>query len=168
MPAECAYRKSVAVVTGKDPTETEPPTLIAPSVNVTGTANSSCFFSLSAPVSTTCAMVRELSQKASPPSGRERLYGSDLGAMGAMARDLRVLRGMRQICPRRAESVTTHLRSSKEYVLTGMRAKSPSGLGRGALGLGRVSMSCGERMSGEALRVNSVDIVGGAPVQAHR
>ena len=55
--------------------------------------------------------------------------------------------------------MTTHLRSSKEYVLTGMRANSPAGLGRGAPGLGRASMSCGERMLGDALKVNSEDIV---------
>ena len=41
---------------------------------------------------------------------------------------------------------TTHLRSSKEYLLTAMRAKSLAGLGMGALGLGRASMSCGERI----------------------
>jgi hypothetical protein len=41
-----------------------------------------------------------------------------------------------------------------------MRAKSPAGLGMGALGLGRVSMSCGERISGDAFRENSADIVG--------
>lgn len=62
---------------------------------------------------------------------------------------------------RRAGCVTTHLRSSKEYVLTGMRARSPAGLGRGAPGLGRLSMSCGERTSSDALRANSEDIVGG-------
>ena len=41
-----------------------------------------------------------------------------------------------------------------------MRAKSPAGLGMGAPGLGRVSMSCGERISGDAFRENSADIVG--------
>lgn len=53
----------------------------------------------------------------------------------------------------------TYLRSSKEYLLTEMSAKSPPGFGRGALGLGRVNMSCGERMSGDDLRVNSAGMV---------
>lgn len=58
-----------------------------------------------------------------------------------------------------ARSATTHLRSSKEYVLMGTRARSPAGLERGAPGLGRDSISCGERTSGDTLRANSGDIV---------
>ena len=54
----------------------------------------------------------------------------------------------------------THLRSLKEYVLMGMRAKSPIELASGAPGLGKESMSCGERMSGDALRANSAGMVG--------
>jgi len=143
-----------------DPKGVDSPTVIAFPINVIGMANSSCFLFLSSPVSTTSAMVRSSSQNASPPSGSGRSYGSEPATMGAMARDLWVLCEVGRIwVGRRTGSATTHLRSSKEYVLTGMSVKSPAGLGRGEPGLGRTSMSWGERILGEAVRVNSAGMV---------
>jgi hypothetical protein len=59
---------------------------------------------------------------------------------------------------RREQDLCTYLRSSKEYLLTEINARSPAGLGIGAPGLGRESISWGESTSGDDLSANSLVI----------